>query len=243
MRIRSRTLATPVFLSFLFFAMATSTEAGNFLLRETWDRPSYWRAATQDGTFLPSINPAHGTPNRCLNVGGFGDGPMGTIWHETYRAEYAQGLTIELSAWLASSGWHYTDVMFALIPESADPVTAQPLVQLWLNKGAANDRIVRMSLNLHSPAHQESYSAPPGSYQSNQWERAKIVIRQDQRAEFYVNGNLLWTSTATVDPAFDGHAVFRIQGKESGGPARVDNINIHGESPAEATAEFWSSYK
>lgn len=194
-----------------------------------------WEVTAQDGVHFPMIDHSFGNPLPSVQFWG-GSGQAGVLYHKDYRANYlAGGLTIEADGWLASEGSHYTDLYIGLAQQSDPPPNGLlPFVELTFNKNVSDKRNIVMKINSDDPNHQEE-KVIEGAYESEAWNRARIVIRPDQKVEFYIrlpgsqDYELLWTTTKTVDPAFDGIASFYIQGLGADGNyAFADNVIVSG---------------
>lgn len=173
------------------------------------------------------------------------DGNSGILYHEDYHACYADGLCIKLDGWLTESGWHYSDIWFGLSREWEIPSIPgyNPLVQMTFNK---NDGLHRFICEIHSddPNHQEQYHTPAGSYTPEEWNSAWIKIRPDGYVEFWVKKpdaacELLYTTTKTIDPSYEGIASFYVQQHGSGGVVYMDNIKVTELNPAHVM-ETWT---
>ena len=183
------------------------------LLSEDWESGSdNWTFANQ-----AQINTSAGNPDNCLY---FGDtsGIPATASHNSFRATYSSGMTISTDVWLLGGSGDWTDIYFGLY----DTNPHERFVEMTFNK---KYNLVSCNLISTSSDHSDNFTFSDG-YNSNVWNSVKIEIRPDQLVEFYVNNSIVWTSTKTVDPAYNGDAKFSYSGYAYGGPAYVDNLVI-----------------
>ncbi len=237
-------------MGFIVLAIGVPTANADVLLSESWDAPGTydeWLFTSEDGGHhAPYVTKDGGCPPPSLAMGGGGHMQAGFAWHKVYRAEYVgTSLVIESDAWLSGSGCHYTDVGFGLSPFSDNPGKSR-LVDMVFNKSASNARNIRMLINHHDPNSLEQLVIP-GGYVSEQCVRGRIVIRPDLRVEYWIDRDgggggfdweHLWTTTNTLDPAYDGVARFYYRGWQGGGPAFADNLQIVSESESDEKIVF-----
>jgi hypothetical protein len=200
-------------------------------LHENWEDDAVlpnvdWGVVVQSsGTTYPFIED-FGNPGKSLNMGGTGDGHKARTYHKTFRPDYSFGLVTEFDVYLSGSGSHYTDAQ-VLLSTSPDDFDAGTTLLMWFNKYSSNQRRVWMCLYSSDPEHDEQLILSD-AYISDTWNHGKVVVRPDQRVEFYVNDLLLWTSTKTIDPANATNTYLCIEGQSYNGPARLDNLLVTG---------------
>ena len=222
--------------------LAPASVLANVELFETWENidalPSGgWVVGSNDGAHAPYINTTAGRPWHCLSMGGGTYSQEGWAYFDSAVYSYNAGLIIQLDAWLACDGWHYTDVDFGLF-DGAGTLESNKIVEFGFNKAAQENNIL-MFLYSNDSNHAEQNTLS-GAYTCEQWNTGRIVIRSDGKVEFYVNRTLLWTSTKTVDLGADGNAKFFVRGNEGNGPAYMDNLVISTETPVcNSLAEDW----
>lgn len=216
-------------------AFVTTAAAGRVrLLFEDWESvasvPSAVWGTTLQGSSAPAIEETSSVASRSLMVGGGWQNQASLTWHRTFVPDYSQGIDMEFQAWLAGSGWRYTECHAGLMtaPSPANFFSdGFDVATLQFARGDQGQRYVRCVIGSPDSTHQESAELA-GAYVSEVWNTGRIVIRSDQHAEFYVNGVLVHTTTKTVDPAFSGNCFFGIRGFTGDGPALCDNIIVNG---------------
>ncbi|MBN1296305.1 hypothetical protein JXA80_05960 [bacterium] len=151
---------------------------------------------------VPGIDPENGNPDHCYIPGGAGDGMNTEIYHASYSADYSDGLQMSCDFYLSSSSSHYNDLWIGLprIPV-VNGVNLLYSVGMYFNSNAG-DRFIHCVLDSEDSGHCEQYTAVD-AYQNDTWYTVMIVIRPDQIVEFYLDGELFYTSTVTIDPAYN----------------------------------------
>ncbi|MFH2000152.1 MAG: hypothetical protein ABIK28_10745 [Planctomycetota bacterium] len=207
-------------------------------IMETWTGVSAlpnddWAIVSQDGSHWPILDSTFGNNQPSIRYEG-SNNQSALITHKSYRAGYLDGEVIELDGWCSGNGSHFTDVWIGLsqIPEITSIYEVHPLVQMTFNKNASLNRFI-CEIFSDDPEHCEQYHAPSYSYTPGDWNRVRITILPSGHVEFAVKKpdgifELLYTTTKTIDPAYDGIASFYVQGLGGGGSylSYVDNIRV-----------------
>ncbi|MDI6807870.1 MAG: hypothetical protein QME66_02665 [Candidatus Eisenbacteria bacterium] len=241
--------------------IVASSVQGTVFMEENWEAGgtlpnARWNVYSQCGSGAwPVIDCSHTyTPGCCLDPGGAGSGKAAGVIFATYGFDYVSGgLTIQADVYLVSTGYQYTEIYFGLLrvddptsPTSPWGCMVHPLefsVLMCYQKGSANQRYISGAIYSDETEHNQGLPPKTGAYTNNAWNTAKIVIRPDQKVEFYNNGIRLWaTTTATIDPDYNGMK-FCLYGQSAGGPARADNFFIATELPTPAVPVTWGKLK
>lgn len=200
-------------------------------LIEDWESVTTLPSANWDirfenpSTVYPFVEAA-GNPGQALNPGGQGHLKSCIVYNTTFQPDYSIGMEIDFDAYLVSTGSHYTDIVIDLMKDiNAWSANDFLVLRMHLNKNGVNQRKVWMQLQSQDTLHTE-LMVIDGAYNSDAWNHGKIIIREDKRVEFFVNGTLLWTSTKTIDPAYSTSTKLAIGGQSFGGPARMDNLRV-----------------
>ncbi len=150
----------------------------------------------------PGIDETHGNPRHNYIPGGAGDGMNTEIYHTSFLADYSGGLVMSCDFFLSDCSSHYNDLWFGLpMEEIVNGDNLDYAVFMCLN-GGAGSRTVDMYIDSEDPAHQEHH-AIDGSFTDSAWHNARVVIRPDLHVEYYLNGEQLWTTENTIDPAYN----------------------------------------
>lgn len=181
---------------------------------------------------IPGIDTVNGNPDHCYVPGGAGNGRNTEIYHTGLLADYSGGLIMECDFFISNASSHYTDLLIGLprIPiENGVNMLYSVFMQLNSNAGTRN---VQCYIDSDRPEHTETYTLS-GGFVTGQWYRAGIHIRPDQFVEFYLDSDLIHTSSVTVDPDYN-FAPPVLHGFNAN-PVYADNFCVGPYIPVEAT--------
>ncbi len=221
----------------VFSIAARAQPCSTTLLSEDWESVASipnadWKISC-DASVCASVNTTDGNPGNCANVGGTlgGIGTTSFLYRDGIVPGYSNGLVIESDFWLTSSGCHFTDIFMGLHTGGVPAIggAGDFLAFMWFNKGCPRTAVF---VGIRTATGTENSGFLLNAYTPNAWNRGRLVIRPDQRVEMHIRiaGESefvhLWTSTNTIDPTVAPLRAINIIGKEGGGPARIDNLEV-----------------
>lgn len=175
---------------------------------------------------LPEIDTSNGNPGHCYIPGGAGNALNTEIFNQLYMADYSEGLEMSCDFYFGSTNAHYTDLQIGL-PRGViqNGINLNYSVAMSMNS-SAGVRSITCMIDSESPDHQEIF-AVNDAFVAGQWYEAKIVIRKDQYVSFFVDDNLIVTTSKTIDPSYNmSHPIL---GGFNRNPVFADNFCVTNE--------------
>lgn len=208
----------------MFYSLETAN--ATILLSEDWELVTNLASSNWDSHgYAATLNITAGNPGKCLD---FKDAPIGDpviMTHKTFRSTYSAGLSISSDIWIISGNQHFSDIYFGLYNANSNNYDER-FVEFNFNRYNKKATALLVSDDAN---YNDSY-AEFNAFNGGVWNTVEIVIRPDQRVEFFINDLLFWTSTKIIDPQFDGNAGFSYRGHAynagAGAGAYVDNLLI-----------------
>ncbi len=211
------------------FILSSSNVFATIIIDENFDSLSSfpttgWTLFSEDNNHYPYLTTATGNPTNSLAAGG-GHHFQGAGTYYNTPIDYSLGGSLQLDSWIASAGWHYSDIQFGLGRMAPSIVPS----------GQSFEWIARFDFNKGSGANAARFRTlqPTGLYDNynvtytpEQWNTGKITINSDLSVSYYLNDILVHTAPLSIDSSYSGQIYFGIMGWQGNGPAFADNILV-----------------